>query len=304
MARTRPAIHTLVSNSVSTFALLGLSALAASPAFAMDVLARVISSTPVVVQVLVPRQVCTQQTGMAQGQPSGAGAIMGAVAGGAMGNASGDDGGRALATMLGLVGGAMLGNSIEGGQPEMQQQQNCSTQNFYENRPSHYQVVYEYQGTRHAIQMASDPGIYVRVRGTPEGVVQQAAPQPTYAAPNVVQPSYPLPNYPQPTYQPPVYPQPTYPQVPYPQPTHNQPSYNQSNYAPPPTAYAPQVVYVQSAQPVQVYPPAYYGAPVYVQQAPSYYYARPSYRPRSYIGLSIGSRSGVYGSYYPHHRRW
>lgn len=286
MARTRPATHTLVSNSVGTFALLGLGALAASPAFAMDVLARVISSTPVVVQVSVPRQVCTQQPVMVQGQPSGAGAIMGAVAGGAMGNAIGDGGGRALATMLGLVGGAMLGNSIEGGQPEMQQQQNCSTQNFYENRPSHYQVVYEYQGTRHAIQMASDPGMYVRLQGTPEGVVQQAAPQPTY--------------------QPPVYQQPTYPQAPYPQPTYTQPSYNQSNYAPAPTTYAPQVVYVQSAQPapVQVYPPAYYGAPVYVQQAPSYYYTRPSYRPRPYIGLSIGSRSGVYGSYYSHRRRW
>ncbi|MBI5908031.1 MAG: glycine zipper 2TM domain-containing protein, partial [Burkholderiales bacterium] len=70
--------------------------------------------TPVVQQVSVPRQVCTTQPMITEAPRSGAGAVMGALAGGAMGNAIGDGGGRALATMIGLVGGAMLGNNIEG----------------------------------------------------------------------------------------------------------------------------------------------------------------------------------------------
>ncbi|MFN3571444.1 MAG: glycine zipper 2TM domain-containing protein, partial [Polaromonas sp.] len=81
------------------------SGLFAANASAMDILARVISSTPVVQQIAVPQQVCTTQPMVMQAPPSGAGAVMGALAGGAMGNAIGDGGGRALATMIGLVGG-------------------------------------------------------------------------------------------------------------------------------------------------------------------------------------------------------
>jgi uncharacterized protein YcfJ len=52
--------------------------LAAVPASAMDILARVISSTPVVQQVAVPRQVCSNQPVITQAPNSGAGALMGA----------------------------------------------------------------------------------------------------------------------------------------------------------------------------------------------------------------------------------
>ena len=47
---------------------------------------KVISSTPVIQQVAVPRQVCTTDQVVVQGQKSGAGAAMGAIAGGAVGN--------------------------------------------------------------------------------------------------------------------------------------------------------------------------------------------------------------------------
>ena len=70
-------------------------------------LGRVISSTPVIQQVGVPRQVCSMQPVLTSAPKSGAGAVMGAIAGGAMGNAVGDGNGRALATMVGLVGGAI-----------------------------------------------------------------------------------------------------------------------------------------------------------------------------------------------------
>ena len=46
-------------------------------------------------------------------RPSGAGAILGAVIGGVVGNRFGGGSGRALATGVGVVGGAVAGNAIE-----------------------------------------------------------------------------------------------------------------------------------------------------------------------------------------------
>jgi len=48
--------------------------------------------------------------------PSGAGAIIGGVLGAVVGNQIGAGGGRALATGIGAVGGAVAGNQIEGNQ--------------------------------------------------------------------------------------------------------------------------------------------------------------------------------------------
>jgi uncharacterized protein YcfJ len=156
---------------LSLFAASSLLALNAS---ATDILARVITSTPVVQQVAVPRQVCNSQQVITATPKSGGGALLGAVAGGAVGNAIGNGGGRALATVIGLVGGAMVGDRIEGTNNQVQNIQQCSTQTFYENRPSHYNVVYEYQGTQYNVQMAQDPGSYVRLQITPVGAIQPA----------------------------------------------------------------------------------------------------------------------------------
>jgi hypothetical protein len=118
---------------------------------------------------------------------------MGAIAGGAIGNAVGDGSGRAIATMIGLVGGAILGDKVEGpGQPQTQNVQTCNTQNFYENRTISYNVVYEYAGKQYTVQMPSDPGPYVKLQITP---ISQTQPQDlavqTYAtapsAPPIVQ---------------------------------------------------------------------------------------------------------------------
>ena len=48
-------------------------------------------------------------------QPTGAGAGVGAVVGGVLGNTVGGGSGRVAATMLGVAGGAVLGNRIEAG---------------------------------------------------------------------------------------------------------------------------------------------------------------------------------------------
>ena len=169
------------------FFLPALAVAAASTAFpfssasAADILARVISSMPVVQQVAVPRQVCNNQQYLSEAPRTGGGAVLGALAGGAAGNAIGDGSGRALATVIGLVGGAIVGDRVEGGgRQQLQNVQQCSTQTAYENRTSHYNVVYEYQGTQYNTQMVSDPGLYVRLQVTPVGAIA-GAPQAGFA---------------------------------------------------------------------------------------------------------------------------
>ncbi|MDB5743603.1 MAG: 17 kDa surface antigen [Polaromonas sp.] len=196
---TNAFVKTLVGSTVAA------AGMACLPAAAMDILARVVSSTPVVQQVAVPRQVCNNEAVMTQAPKSGAGALMGALAGGAAGNAIGNGSGRAVATMIGLVGGAMVGDRIEGPNTQLQNVQQCGTQTYYENRPTHYNVVYEYQGTQYNTQMANDPGLYVRLQVSPVGAMTPA-PQPNEVqAQQQTQPYY----QPAPVVQPqPVYVQP------------------------------------------------------------------------------------------------
>ena len=137
----------------------------ASPVLAQEV-GRVISSTPIIQQVAVPRQVCTQQQVTVQKNKSGAGAAMGAIAGGTFGHALGRD--SALGRAIGMFGGAILGEKIEGpANPEVRHVQNCTQQTVYENRTMAYNVVYEFAGKQYSVQMPSDPGPTVRLQITP-----------------------------------------------------------------------------------------------------------------------------------------
>ena len=146
-----------------------------STGFAQEV-GRVLSSTPIIQQVGVPRQVCTtEQVAVAQPK-SGAGAALGAIAGGAIGNAAGHGSGRAAATMLGIIGGAVVGDRIEGpGDTQVQNVRRCSTQTFYENRAVAYNVVYEYAGRQYTVQMPQDPGPTLQLQVTPVGSMPATA---------------------------------------------------------------------------------------------------------------------------------
>jgi len=180
-----------------------------STGFAQE-MARVLSVTPITQQVGVPRQVCgTEQVVMVQSK-SGAGAALGAIAGGAIGNAATHGAGQAAATMLGIVGGAVLGDRIEGQPPtQLQEVQRCHDQVFYENRTVAYSVVYEYAGKQYTVQMPQDPGPTLQLQVTPVGSAPAApaasAQASAYAhAPSqviVTQPAYPL-YVPQPYYPP------------------------------------------------------------------------------------------------------
>lgn len=192
---------------------LGLAAVA-GVAMADDT-ARVLSCTPVVQQVPVARQVCTTQPVAVAPQRTGAGALMGALAGGAMGNAVGGGSGRAAATLIGVLGGAMIGDQIEGGgAAQIQNVQQCSTQTMYEERVVAWNVVYEYGGQQHSVQMERDPGPTLELRIAPVGAMPATGNAPdhavagyagaTYATAGEAPPAYGQPAYVQPAYATPV----------------------------------------------------------------------------------------------------
>lgn len=206
------------------FSVLALAATAAGASFAQDV-GRVISTQPVIQQVSVPQRICSNQQIEVQQQKSGAGAVMGAVAGGAIGNQIGRGAGNAAATMIGIMGGAILGDRVEGAPAtQLQTVQNCTLQNTLENRTIGYNVVYEFGGKQYSVRMPNDPGATIPLQVSPVGAQQQqgqasAAPpayqgQPEYvqSAPvvytqqTIVQPYYVQPVYAQPVYVPRYYP--------------------------------------------------------------------------------------------------
>lgn len=119
----------------------------------------VISSTPIVVQVESISKVCQPVVKQVQKGGSGAGAIMGAIAGGAIGNSIGKGSGRALTTGLGIFGGAILGDNIEGGRrTESQSAEECYDQKTLTPQIQGYTVVYEYLGQKQTVSMPKDPG--------------------------------------------------------------------------------------------------------------------------------------------------
>ena len=188
-----------------------------SEAFAQSQeMARVVSSTPVVTQVSVPRQVCGETQVITSAPKSGAGALMGAIAGGAIGNTIGGGSGRALATAAGVIGGAMFGNSIEAAPPPIARQvTNCTTQMSYENRITAYNVVYDYGGKQYSIQLPNDPGPYLPVQVTPSVLAAPPvtsttiiSPPPLVTRPTYVTSVYTPPIYAAPLYGPPMYPAP------------------------------------------------------------------------------------------------
>lgn len=156
-------------------------------------MARVISATPVTQQVAVPQQVCTNSQVLAQPPKSGAGAAMGAIAGGAIGSQLGGGAGKALAIGAGVIGGAILGDSIEGQPaPVAHPVTRCTQQLRYENQVVAYNVVYEYAGRQYSTQTGTPPGDWIAVQITPTGSAPaQVVSTPPAPAPVVIaQPAY------------------------------------------------------------------------------------------------------------------
>ena len=161
-------------------------ALVASSSYAQDV-GKVLSSTPLVRQVATPRQVCRTETVAVQAPKSGAGALVGAIAGGAIGNAIGNGGGRAATTMLGIVGGSLIGDKIEGSSSaQWQQVQRCEWQQVFENQTVGYQVVYEYAGKQYSVEWPTEPGPTIPLQVHPTMPITTPAPHAMVIKPRLV----------------------------------------------------------------------------------------------------------------------
>ena len=133
-------------------------------------MATIISSTPITQTVSNPQQQCHSEIVQVQGKKSGAGAVMGAIAGGAIGNQLGSGAGNTVATMVGLVGGAMAGNAIEGeSAPTTQEVQKCETINVMSERTVGYTIVYSYAGIDYSVrgQYPHSPGSQFPVNVVP-----------------------------------------------------------------------------------------------------------------------------------------
>lgn len=215
------------------FSAMGALASSFATLAAAEEVGRVISSTPVMQQVAVPRQVCSTQPMVMQQPSSGGGAVVGAIVGGLLGNTIGHGMGRAAATGVGVIAGAAVGDSIEGRNSYAQPVQQCSTQTYYENRTVGYNVQYEYAGKQYGVQLPYDPGPTIRLQLTPVGagsaLPDTADGPPVIVAPPMAQgegvgqpvariiaaaptmyPGYDSPSYYSPTYHSPAYYQPYY----------------------------------------------------------------------------------------------
>lgn len=157
-------------------------AVATGAGFAQE-LGRVLSSSPITQQVGVPRQLCTTEQVQVTQPKSGAGAALGAIAGGALANAAARGSGQAAATMIGIIGGAVIGDRIEGpATAQVENVQRCAPQTFYENRTVAYNVVYEYAGKQYAVQLPHDPGPTLQLQVMPVGSAASAAAPDNYLA--------------------------------------------------------------------------------------------------------------------------
>jgi uncharacterized protein YcfJ len=100
------------------------------------------------------------------------------VAGGAVGNAIGSGEGRALATLFGVVLGALWGDRIEGSPaPQFQQVRHCTLQGVQQPQVVGYDVQYAYAGRQYRVRMPYDPGPTLAVQVTPVPTLSGERPQ-------------------------------------------------------------------------------------------------------------------------------
>lgn len=90
-------------------------------------------------------------------EPNPGGAIAGAVIGGILGHQIGAGAGRDLATAGGVVAGAAIGANVNSRSYEVQRVQRCTTAQVPQT-PDYWDVVYQFRGEQHHVQMTYAPG--------------------------------------------------------------------------------------------------------------------------------------------------
>jgi uncharacterized protein YcfJ len=152
-----------------------LAAVFAAPAMAADQYtdtARVLSSTPQMERVNVPRQECRteyQQQSYRNGDNNSvAGALIGGIAGGLLGSTVGKGNGRVAAAAVGAGVGAIAGNSIANNQrgyggTRSVPVQSCYQVDNWQTVNTGYLVTYEYNGRTYSTVTNEQPGRYIDV---------------------------------------------------------------------------------------------------------------------------------------------
>ena len=112
-----------------------------------------------------------QQVSESGGEANIGGAIIGGILGGVLGHQVGGGRGKDVATALGAIGGAAIGNNAGrnggGGATYDRDVQRCETTST--GRPEYWDVSYRFRGVEHRIQMSTPPErtITVNQRGEP-----------------------------------------------------------------------------------------------------------------------------------------
>jgi uncharacterized protein YcfJ len=98
-----------------------------------------------------------------------AGGVIGGIIGGILGHQVGSGSGNTAATIGGAVGGAALGANIDRIRDPRSGREVRRCENVANAQPEYWDVVYNFRGTDHRVQMTAPPGrtILVNARGEP-----------------------------------------------------------------------------------------------------------------------------------------
>ena len=156
----------LVGGIIGAVAVTAIGAVAGFRAYDAANYAEVISATPAMETVRVPRQEC-RETLVEQQAPTKdpkqiAGTVAGAVIGGVLGNQVGDGSGKKIATVGGAVAGGYAGNKIQEGMQErntsQQLSQICKTVYDDHQEQVGFDVTYRLNGVQNVMRMDHNPG--------------------------------------------------------------------------------------------------------------------------------------------------
>ena len=147
----------------------------ALPAAADDVYydtARVLSVTPQVERVNVPREEChtdyTRESYSNSGSRDIGGAIIGGIAGGLLGSQIGKGNGRVAGAAVGAATGAIVGDRIDNSDrrtyASSRPVERCVTVDDWQTVTRNYLVTYRFDGRDYTTVMPYDPGRNIRIR--------------------------------------------------------------------------------------------------------------------------------------------
>ena len=124
--------------------------------------ATVVRVVPIHQMVTETIQNCVTET-VTPVQRDASGAIIGAIVGGVVGNQIGKGSGQDIATAMGVIGGAIVGDNMKNNPTT---QQRCTPVQSTRSVPLGYDVTWEFQGQQVTQRMSRDPGSTISVTVT------------------------------------------------------------------------------------------------------------------------------------------